>query len=125
MISTPAQCAVARVGGPRSVDADDLYALVEKYPQFLSGMTPYIQAQALVRRYAVLDGSGHKDWYTGGAQEMGELTRLADGSYQSVMTWSTQSLLRLPDALSLTPYTYDAYMSPVYEKAQSLTAPLK
>jgi len=36
-----------------------------------------------------------------------------------------QDRLRLPDALSLTPYTYDAYMSPVYEKAQSLTAPLK
>ena len=33
-------------GGTRDVDADDLYALVEKYPQYLSGVTPYVSAQA-------------------------------------------------------------------------------
>ncbi len=37
-------------GTSRSVDADDMYELVEKYPQFLSGVTPYVQAQAPVRR---------------------------------------------------------------------------
>jgi len=83
------------------------------------------EAQALVRRYAVLDGAGQKNWYAGGIQEMGDLTRLHDGSYQAVMTWSTQSLSSLPPTLSLTPYTYDVYMSPVYETAAALTASLQ
>ncbi len=33
----------------RSVDADDMYELVEQYPQFLSGSTPYVQPTVLVR----------------------------------------------------------------------------
>ena len=36
-------------GGSRSVNADDMYALVEKYPQFLSGVTPYTSISASVR----------------------------------------------------------------------------
>jgi putative ABC transport system permease protein len=31
---------VFNMGGSRSVDTDDMYALVEKYPQYLSGVTP-------------------------------------------------------------------------------------
>ena len=34
----------------RSVDPDDMYALVDKYPQYLSGVSPYVSTQALVRR---------------------------------------------------------------------------
>ncbi len=33
----------------RSVDADDMYELVEQYPDFLSGATPYVQPTVLVR----------------------------------------------------------------------------
>lgn len=36
-------------GGSRNVEPEDLYALVEKYPEYLSGATPYISASALVR----------------------------------------------------------------------------
>ena len=34
----------------RSVDAEDLYELAERYPDYLTGVTPYISAQASVRR---------------------------------------------------------------------------
>jgi len=44
------QAMVSSDGSSRSVDIDDMYALVEKHPQYLSGVTPYVQAQALVRR---------------------------------------------------------------------------
>ena len=43
------QAQVYSDGSSRSVDADDMYALVDKYPQFLSGVTPYLQTQTLVR----------------------------------------------------------------------------
>lgn len=33
----------------RSISPDDMYALVEKYPQYLSGVTPYVQTQGKVR----------------------------------------------------------------------------
>ena len=36
-------------GGTRDVNADDLYALVDKYPQYLSGVTPYVSTQVKVR----------------------------------------------------------------------------
>ncbi len=36
-------------GGTRDVDIDDFYALVDKYPQYLTGVTPYIHADAKVR----------------------------------------------------------------------------
>ena len=35
----------------RSIDPDDMYALVDKYPQYLSGVSPYVMVgQAMVRR---------------------------------------------------------------------------
>ena len=37
-------------GGTRDVDTDDMYALVEKYPQYLSGVTPYVSATANIRK---------------------------------------------------------------------------
>lgn len=36
----------------RSVDPDDMYALVDKYPQYLAGVSPYVMTQGLVRRGA-------------------------------------------------------------------------
>ena len=36
-------------GGTRDVDTDDMYALVEKYPQYLSGVPPYVSVRSLVR----------------------------------------------------------------------------
>ena len=37
-------------GDSRSVDPDDMYELVEKYPQYISGVTPYVSAQLAVRQ---------------------------------------------------------------------------
>ena len=37
-------------GGTRDVSTEDMYALVEKYPQYLSGVTPYVSATAKVRQ---------------------------------------------------------------------------
>ena len=37
-------------GGTRDVNTEDMYALVEKYPQYLSGVTPYVSATAKVRQ---------------------------------------------------------------------------
>lgn len=37
-------------GSSRTVTPDDMYALVGKYPKYLSGVTPYITPQAKVRR---------------------------------------------------------------------------
>ena len=40
-----------RGGGSRTIDPDDMYELVDKYPQYLSGVSPYVMAQgAVVRR---------------------------------------------------------------------------
>ena len=36
-------------GGTRDVDVDDFYALVEKYPHYLTGVTPYVSASCKVR----------------------------------------------------------------------------
>ena len=36
-------------GGTRDVDADDLYELVDQYPQYLFGVSPYVSASAKVR----------------------------------------------------------------------------
>ena len=36
-------------GGSRTVDTDDMYALVEKNSKYLSGVTPYISTRAIVR----------------------------------------------------------------------------
>ena len=44
------QAQVYSDGSSRSVDADDLYDLVAQYPQYLSGMTPYIQLSVPVRQ---------------------------------------------------------------------------
>ena len=37
-------------GGTRDISAEDLYALVEKYPQYLSGVTPYLTGSTKVRQ---------------------------------------------------------------------------
>ena len=34
----------------RTVDPDDMYALVDKYPQYLSGVSPYVSNRGLVRQ---------------------------------------------------------------------------
>ena len=34
----------------RMVDPADMYALVDKYPQYLSGVSPYVRTQAMVRQ---------------------------------------------------------------------------
>ena len=38
-----------RGGGSRVVDADDMYELIEQNPDYLTGVTPYITANAVVR----------------------------------------------------------------------------
>ena len=37
-------------GDSRSVDPDDMYELVDKYPQYISGVIPYVSAQLAVRQ---------------------------------------------------------------------------
>ena len=37
-------------GDSRSVDPDDMYELVDKYPRYISGVTPYVSAQLAVRQ---------------------------------------------------------------------------
>ena len=100
-------------------------SLTATVTQTFSNTLSLEEAQQLLRRYAVTDPHNRKDWYVGGSQDMGELTRLADGAYQAVMTWSTQSLQSLPEKICLTPYAYDAYMSPVYEPENALTLEVK
>ena len=38
------------MGSSRTVEPEDMYALAEKYPQYLSGVTPYVSVQAKVRK---------------------------------------------------------------------------
>ncbi len=49
MGSNLVQAQVYSDGSSRSVKADDMYDLVEKYPQYLTGVTPYITPSPLVR----------------------------------------------------------------------------
>ena len=37
-------------GGSRSVEPDDMYALVDRYPQYLSDVSPYVSTRAAVRQ---------------------------------------------------------------------------
>ena len=43
----------------RTVDPDDMYALVDKYPQYLSGVSPYVMTQGLTpdRYWGYLSGA--------------------------------------------------------------------
>jgi len=49
MGSNLVQAMVYEDGSSRSLDVDDMYALVDKHPQYLSGVTPYVQPSVLVR----------------------------------------------------------------------------
>ncbi len=50
MGSNLVQAQVYLTGSSLDVKADDMYALVEKYPQYLSGVTPYNSIQGTVRQ---------------------------------------------------------------------------
>ena len=50
MGSNLVQAQVYLTGSSLDVKADDMYALVEKYPQYLSGVTPYNSVQGTVRQ---------------------------------------------------------------------------
>ncbi len=50
MGSNLVQAQVYLTGSSLDVKADDMYALVEKYPQYLSGVTPYNTVQGVVRQ---------------------------------------------------------------------------
>lgn len=39
-------------GGNREVEPDDMYALAEKYPQYIDSVSPYLSASTTVRRGA-------------------------------------------------------------------------
>ncbi|MCI8478412.1 MAG: FtsX-like permease family protein [Oscillospiraceae bacterium] len=41
-----------RGGGSRTIEPEDMYALVERYPQYLSGVSPYVGTQAVIRKGA-------------------------------------------------------------------------
>ena len=49
MGSNLVQAMVYADGSSRNIDTDDMYALVDKYPKYLSGVTPYVQPSVLVR----------------------------------------------------------------------------
>ena len=38
------------MGSSRTIEPEDMYALAEKYPDYISGVTPYVTAQAKVRQ---------------------------------------------------------------------------
>ena len=46
------QVSIYSYGGNREAKADDFYALAEKYPQYIDGVTPYLSASATVRHGA-------------------------------------------------------------------------
>ena len=50
MGSNLVQAQIYLTGSSLDVKADDMYALVEKYPQYLSGVTPYNTVQGVVRQ---------------------------------------------------------------------------
>ncbi len=39
-----------RGGGSRTIQPEDMYALAEKYPQYIAGVSPYVSTQAVVRK---------------------------------------------------------------------------
>ena len=49
MGSNLVQAQVMDDGSSRTVDTDDMQALVDKYPQYFEGVTPYLSTQAVVR----------------------------------------------------------------------------
>lgn len=49
MGSNLVQAQVMDYGSSRTVDTDDMQALVDKYPQYLDGVTPYLHTQVVVR----------------------------------------------------------------------------
>ena len=46
------QVAIYSYGGNREVEPDDMYALAEKYPQYIDSVSPYLSASTTVRRSA-------------------------------------------------------------------------
>ena len=46
------QVAIYSYGGNREVEPDDMYALAEKYPQYIDSVSPYLSASTTVRRGA-------------------------------------------------------------------------
>ena len=79
-------------GGTRDVDVENLYELVDKYPQYLTGVTPYVSASAKVRYqtddydrtsvYGVSEAFFEED--TKGTMQ-GET--LAEGRFSATSTW--------------------------------------
>ncbi len=81
------QAQVYSDGSSRSVDSDDMYALVEKYPKYLSGVTPYLQTSAPIRhgkdefKHTKLFGVGETFLNERGETMTGE--RLGEGRFLS------------------------------------------
>jgi putative ABC transport system permease protein len=67
-------------GSTRTVEPDDMYALVDKYPQYLSGVSPYVMTQAKVR-YGGEDYKHTKIYGVSEALYNNEKQHTIDGEY--------------------------------------------
>ncbi len=84
------------------------------------------QVYGAMRLLTVTDEGGGKSFYSGFSQSISEPTRRAsDGTWLVTFKWCTQSVNSIPPKLRITPYTYDATMSPVEETDFSLIVPLE
>ena len=81
------QVAIYSYGGNREVEPDDMYALAEKYPQYIDSVSPYLSASTTVRHGA--DEYDHTSVYgvseTFYNAEKGSLRR---GASSVMWTWS-------------------------------------
>lgn len=87
------QVAIYSYGGNREVEPDDMYALAEKYPQYIDSVSPYLSASTTVRRGA--DEYDHTSVYgvseTFYNAEKGQTAsgdQLEEGASSVMWTWS-------------------------------------
>ena len=78
----------------------------------------YARVLAESRYLFITDENGSRDFYTGHASRLSDPVRVNDGEWMVTFYFSTLSVTRIPGRLRLTPFTYDALMSPVYDTSK-------
>jgi len=77
------------------------------------------------RYFRVSDQDGGRDFFQGDNAQLSDPVRTEDGSWLVQFNWSTQGVLLLPAAFRLTPYTFNAAMSPVLESDRMVEITLR
>lgn len=80
---------------------------------------------AAMRRIAVTDEAGNKSFYSGSQQQMSEVERQMDGTWLVTINWYSASVISVPTKLRVTPYTFDAHMSPVEDVNRAMVITLE